>query len=36
MPGIGPDLPPSYNIPGMGGGGNSLVSSWDAIKSLFF
>jgi hypothetical protein len=34
VPGIGPEVPPTYNIPGMGGG-NSVLSSWDALKSIF-
>jgi hypothetical protein len=36
MPGMGPVMHPSYSIPGMGGtGGNSILSTWDIIKSLF-
>ena len=35
LTGIGPVMHPSYNIPGMGGVGDSVLSTWDAIKSLF-
>jgi hypothetical protein len=35
LPGMGPVMHPGYNIPGMGGAGNTLLNTWDAMKSLF-
>jgi hypothetical protein len=36
LTGMGPVMHPTYPIPGMGGaGGNSILSTWDIIKSLF-